>query len=276
MTGIVYLIQPTEYLKTNVYKIGYSKQDNIKRCTNGYSKGSNYLCILHHPDPIACETMIIKEFTATYELFHGREYFKVNIDKLDLVRHFSSIVYDNIAEITKLNDAEDVIDVDTDVVEAIEADKNAKIANVKNSKMTKTIGNERYQCKCCYYMTENVYNMTRHSKTDKHIKAAKLSNMDISDQISKIKIYNCRTCDLEFQDCKKRWRHEQKCKKENEDIPKKAHQSEKRDDVPKKIQQKQDDILENSDYDNIDNKILIKILHKYENIIDSLTNTNKT
>lgn len=257
MTGIVYLIQPTEYLKTNVYKIGYSKQDNIKRCTNGYSKGSNYLCVLHHPDPIACETMIIKEFTTTYELFHGREYFKVNIDKLDLVRHFSSIVYDNIAEITKLNDAEDVIDVDTDVVEAIEADKNAKIANSSNNV-------KKYYCSCCKYMTASSSHMNKHVSSTKHKNNCDPDNVQ---KITKIKIYGCSICNAEFINRTTKWRHEQKCKKEIE-----------KEDVPKKKQHEKnnDDILENSDYDNIDNKILIKILHKYENIIDSLTNTNKT
>lgn len=41
--GYVYLIQPKEYLKTNIYKVGMSTLFSLDRCAYGYSKESEFL-----------------------------------------------------------------------------------------------------------------------------------------------------------------------------------------------------------------------------------------
>jgi hypothetical protein len=38
--GILYLIQPAEYIGTDCYKIGYSDKSNIDRVKYGYKKGT--------------------------------------------------------------------------------------------------------------------------------------------------------------------------------------------------------------------------------------------
>jgi len=38
--GIIYLIQPVEFIGTKIYKIGCSKNPDLQRCKNGYKKGS--------------------------------------------------------------------------------------------------------------------------------------------------------------------------------------------------------------------------------------------
>jgi len=44
--GIVYLIQPTQLIGTDNYKIGYSSKSNIDRVKHGYKKGTRYLLVL--------------------------------------------------------------------------------------------------------------------------------------------------------------------------------------------------------------------------------------
>jgi hypothetical protein len=64
--GIIYFIQPVEYIETNTYKIGCSKNPNLDRCKNGYKKGSRFLCIMECNYPIELERkirLVRKSFT---------------------------------------------------------------------------------------------------------------------------------------------------------------------------------------------------------------------
>ena len=58
--GIIYLIQPSELVGTNRYKIGMSNNPDLERCKNGYKKGSRYLSIMECNDPLILEGNIKK------------------------------------------------------------------------------------------------------------------------------------------------------------------------------------------------------------------------
>jgi len=75
-TGIIYLIQPAELLGTNRYKIGCSKKNNLKRCSNGYKKGSRYMCIMECNKPLILEKKIINKFNEKFKKICGNEFFE--------------------------------------------------------------------------------------------------------------------------------------------------------------------------------------------------------
>lgn len=58
ITGIIYFIQPVEYLNTNTYKIGYSSKNNLSRCKNGYGLGTRYISINECNEPLEAEKKI--------------------------------------------------------------------------------------------------------------------------------------------------------------------------------------------------------------------------
>ena len=90
--GIVYLIQPTELIGTNRFKIGCSYQSDLRRCINGYNKGSRYLFIMECLNPSQLESLIKKEFTMKFKLISGNEYFEGN--EKDIKQEFIRISID--------------------------------------------------------------------------------------------------------------------------------------------------------------------------------------
>jgi hypothetical protein len=112
-TGIIYLIQPEELLKTNRYKIGCSTKSGLSRIY-AYKKNSRYLYIAECINPSILETNIKNAFNNKYTLIAGKEYFEgdekniVN-DFIKMVSDYNNETYDtnivaaNIANIT-IND----------------------------------------------------------------------------------------------------------------------------------------------------------------------------
>lgn len=88
--GIVYLIQPREYLGTDIYKIGYSKQQGITRCTTGYGKNTRFMCIMSCIYPEKIEKIIKKVFPQKYKRHVGKEYFIG--DEISLMDDFYKLV----------------------------------------------------------------------------------------------------------------------------------------------------------------------------------------
>ncbi len=81
MFGIVYLIQPEEYLGTATYKIGMSASNTSKRI-DSYGKQSRVLSIVQCKDPSAIEEKIIHTFTEKFNVERGREYFSGDEEQL--------------------------------------------------------------------------------------------------------------------------------------------------------------------------------------------------
>ena len=99
-TGIVYLIQPEELLKTNRYKIGCSTKSDLSRIT-AYKKNSRYLYIAECINPYILETNIKNTFNNKYTLIAGKEYFEG--DEKNIVNDFVKIVNDYNNEIYDTN-----------------------------------------------------------------------------------------------------------------------------------------------------------------------------
>ena len=239
--GIVYLLQHEDHVGTNIYKIGYSTQDMLRRL-NGYPGGSILICSISHPNPTKCEQMLISYYNEAYELVKGREYFKVNINESELREEFHSMVDNDIDQHTKelsnnnadenINnddpeqdnyDSEQDNDDNDDTDDNNESDEENDIVHKNQKKFSITIANmsdknfDTYYCACCKFMTKNLTHVTRHANTNKHKTAALTYNKkNDRDVISKKRTYECRYCDKIFIETKARWRHEKKCKEEDE------------------------------------------------------------
>jgi len=85
MAEYIYLLQEREFIKTkeNIYKIGKTKQENLKRICN-YDNGSILICQLKCNDCDKLEKKLITLFKEKYELQKdiGYEYFKGNCNDM--------------------------------------------------------------------------------------------------------------------------------------------------------------------------------------------------
>ena len=103
--GIIYLLQPSEYVGTSIYKIGYSGKTSLDRCHTGYKKGSRYLCINECINPIILENKIKKDFNNKFKLVVGREYFEGDEENIKLsfrkLVEEHEIEYPNVKEVTE-------------------------------------------------------------------------------------------------------------------------------------------------------------------------------
>ncbi len=91
--GIIYLIQPIELKGTNRYKIGISNKPTLERCSQGYKKGSRYLCIMECNNPLILEKNIKKIFCNDFKLIAGNEYFE-GCEK-DILKMFINLVMEH-------------------------------------------------------------------------------------------------------------------------------------------------------------------------------------
>jgi len=81
MTEYIYLLHPQEFINNNIYKIGKTKQENLKRFGN-YPKGS---VLLYQTVCVNCditEKEILKLFKTKYNLMKGYEYFQGDYNEM--------------------------------------------------------------------------------------------------------------------------------------------------------------------------------------------------
>jgi hypothetical protein len=115
MSEYIYLLHKREFIKTkeNIYKIGKTKQENLKRISN-YEKGSILICQIKCNDCDKLEKKLIHFFREKYELQKeiGNEYFKGNCDDMrdDIYNYIQN---ENIIE--DFEDEEE--DIDEDIYE---------------------------------------------------------------------------------------------------------------------------------------------------------------
>lgn len=76
MSGIIYLVQPSELVGTKRYKIGCSTKPTLDRVKNGYKKGTRYLHIAECNEPYKIEGEIKKIFDNKFILIAGNEYYE--------------------------------------------------------------------------------------------------------------------------------------------------------------------------------------------------------
>jgi hypothetical protein len=112
MTEYIYLVQPREFIKTkeNIYKIGKTKQENLKRIS-GYDNGTILICQFKCDDCDKLEKKLIKLFKEKFELQKdiGNEYFKGNCDDMrDVIFNYIRNGWtENIIEVEEDNNKEE-------------------------------------------------------------------------------------------------------------------------------------------------------------------------
>ena len=89
MNGIVYLIQPREFVGTTNFKIGMSRSNTTRRI-NAYGSGTQVICTRECSNPKEVETDLISKFNKEFTLFRGREYFSGN--KIDMIECFDKCI----------------------------------------------------------------------------------------------------------------------------------------------------------------------------------------
>ena len=184
MKHIVYIIQCSDHVNSNIYKIGYSL-NGIQRLYS-YSINARILCTLYHPDPVECEKNLIVHFRNKYILHKGKEYFKINADRNAIIDEFIDVVRNN----RKIED--------------VDENTNAQIeGNAKN--------NEKYHCVCCDYFTVSSGNIYKHKRTQKHLTELSKSDLDEKYIIQKIRVFSCKHCNKNFKRNSSKWKHEKIC-----------------------------------------------------------------
>lgn len=73
--GIVYLIQPSQLIGTQRYKIGCSRDVNMVRCV-AYNKGTRYIYTAECNEPFVVEKKIKEVFNKKFRLISGNEYYE--------------------------------------------------------------------------------------------------------------------------------------------------------------------------------------------------------
>lgn len=86
----VYLLQPSELVGTNIFKIGMSSLSDLSR-VRSYGKGTEYLFIAQSDNYLELERRLIAEFRQYYTLARGHEYFEA-VDKTEMTNRFIAIV----------------------------------------------------------------------------------------------------------------------------------------------------------------------------------------
>jgi hypothetical protein len=106
MPGICYFIQPAEFIGTNKYKIGMSRNKNMNRIKNGYKKGTLWINVAEVADPVGIEKLIKKSFKKKFTLVSGYEYFSGNETEM-LYEFIRIICFDK----SKNNNADNIIKI---------------------------------------------------------------------------------------------------------------------------------------------------------------------
>jgi hypothetical protein len=152
--GIIYLIQPSELIGTNRYKIGCSNSPTLTRCINGYKTGSRYISINECINPFVLEKKIINEFNKLFKLIAGHEIFEGDENLMCAI--FMKIITEYK---TKHNNFE---------IKCIKLNKN-------------NIYCKKYKCVKCNKEFAHFQSRWRHEKT------CKINEMNIINEIKEIK-----------------------------------------------------------------------------------------
>jgi hypothetical protein len=210
MEKSVYLVQPAEYVNTNVYKIGYTSNNNLSR-VRSYGTKTKCIIIVACHEALKMESILLKEFNKIFTLHKGREYFSgdliemhhifINILALNIVKTPTKQINEN-PPIQQINENPPIQQINKNPT-----NNNSHKPLIKNS-------NGIYECQMCNYCSEVKFNFQKHLNSDKHYK--KQNNIK--------KKYNCVICNLNFNNNVSLWRHKQKCNKQDSKENKKMQQ----------------------------------------------------
>ena len=80
--GIVYLIQPTELVGTDRYKLGCSRESCTRRVDLGYNDGTVVHLVEHVDDPFEVERALVQRFNDRFSRVGGREFFAGDVKQM--------------------------------------------------------------------------------------------------------------------------------------------------------------------------------------------------
>jgi DNA-directed RNA polymerase subunit RPC12/RpoP len=172
--GIVYFIQPYEFLNTNIYKIGRSKLDNLSRCINGYKEGSKTYNIYHTLENVKLEKIIIKAFKEKFKLAQGREYFEGDFNEMynifnNICFDFNKTLYlENKEEINEVKEIKEIKErkgknkVNKEVIHKINKNNKIPLKHNYNIKIIKNKVITEYKCEKCNKKFDRYSNYNYH------------------------------------------------------------------------------------------------------------------
>ena len=196
--GTVYFIQPTELINTNKYKIGMSKENDLKRL-RCYHKGTRFICIMSCMYPVTLEGLIKKNFKDKYKLIAGTEYFEG--DENEMLIHFLEIIKDN----NKNNVKDKEVEIKNENLNDLEINKEENIETKVINKEIK-INKKVYFCDICKKKYKNYKCLWSHTK-----KFHQKSNIVILK-------HECTHCKKQFNDKSNRYKHQKICKNKKSEI----------------------------------------------------------
>ncbi len=82
---IVCVVQPSELVGTNRFKLGCSVKQGINRCIKGYRKGTKLICYSFCNDPFLTESKLKSAFNKKFRLICGNEFFEGECDEIKKV-----------------------------------------------------------------------------------------------------------------------------------------------------------------------------------------------
>jgi hypothetical protein len=193
--GILYLIQPVEYIGTDCYKIGYSSKSNIDRVRHGYKKGTRYLHIVECDNAIEIEKILIDVFNENFTLFAGREYFKGDINEMLDVFYNVYKKNKNTETTNKIQESvyqekcdkqydcddeecEEEEECDDEECEELTDKDNESIKEVKTIEDIKHSQkcNTKFFCEKCNYYANRKTDLLKHFKRKKHMEDKQISD----------------------------------------------------------------------------------------------------
>lgn len=131
--GYVYFVQPREYIRSDIYKIGMSSGKGLSRLQS-YGGGTRNICLFECNDYKIVERQLINQFNDTYTLVRGFEYFKIS-DELQALQLFTSIVIDY--KISGKNNISETMDSeDEDIDNASDNTSDSDIVQLFKSELT--------------------------------------------------------------------------------------------------------------------------------------------
>jgi hypothetical protein len=80
-SGIIYLIQPAEYVGTSIFKVGCSEKNDLSALFS-YRSGSRHLVVLGSDNPRCVKSLITTRFNAEFNLYRGADYFEGPEDQM--------------------------------------------------------------------------------------------------------------------------------------------------------------------------------------------------
>ena len=179
--GTIYLLQPREYIETDVYKIGLSHKNDLKRCLS-YGKDTKFISIHECKNPRVIENIIKDEFNNKFEKCKGHEYFKGNISEIYKLFNKLVIDYNNKDDCDEAScayeaDVTDNINNDNINNDNINNDNinndninNDNNINLKQIKIENSKKKTKYYCDLCNFRTNLKENYRNHNLTNKHKK----------------------------------------------------------------------------------------------------------